>query len=77
MGALWDQVDITCMFYMGSRWATLLVSFFFPLSFTSSFFGGLRMLSECLMSFIQTFVGRTSVISTLYDQGRSNNEAYT
>ena len=33
------------------------------------------MLSECLTSLIQTFIWRTFVLSTLFCQGRSNNEA--
>ena len=34
------------------------------------------MLSECLMSLIQTFIWKTSVLLTISNQGRSNNDAY-
>ena len=60
IGALYNQVDITHMFYMGSRWSTFRIFFFFffffflPLSFSGEVLG---VLSECLISLIQTFLG--------------------
>ena len=37
--------------------------------------GGLGALFECLMDLVQTFIGLILVLSTLYRQGPSNNEA--
>ena len=78
MGALWDQVDITHNVLHGFKVGYSMDFFlFFPIFLSFSGEGGLGVLSESLiMSLIQTFIGRTSVLSILYNQGWSNNEAW-